>query len=150
MDEAKIDQIIEKHQCKASSLIQLLLDIQEESGWLSKRILERVSEKLQIPLGGVQQTATFYKAFRVVPKGEHVINVCNGTACHSRGSQNVMEKIVDIIGIGPGETDLDQSFSLESRNCLGRCALGPVVEIDGKAHSISSLDEINDVIKKYE
>lgn len=150
MDETKVDQIIDRHHGRASSLIQLLLDIQEESGWLSKEILERVSEKLQVPLGWVQQTATFYKAFRVVPRGEHVINVCNGTACHSRGAQHVLEKIEDLIGIRPGETNINHSFSLESRNCLGHCALGPVVEIDGKAHSIISLDEINDVIKKYE
>lgn len=150
MDEAKIDQIIDKHHGEASSLIQLLLDIQHENGWLSKKILERVSERLQVPLGRVQQTATFYKAFRVVPKGKHVINVCNGTACHSRGAQRVIERVEDLIGIKPGETDLDSTFSLEARNCLGRCALGPVMEIDGKTHGVISVDEINDVIKKYE
>lgn len=150
MDNAKIDLIIDKHQGEASLLIQLLLDIQEENGWLPREALQRVSERLQIPLGRVHQTATFYKALRVVPKGEHVIHVCNGTACHSRGAQRVIDKVQDLIGIRPGETDLDFKFSLETCNCLGRCALGPVMEIDSKTHGVISEDEIKDVIKKYE
>jgi NADH-quinone oxidoreductase subunit E len=150
MDNNKIDQIIDKHQGEVGSLIQLLLDIQHENGWLPKEALERVSEKLQVPFARVQQTATFYKAFRVVPKGEHVIHVCNGTACHVRGAQRVIETLEDLTGIKPGETDLDSKFSLETCNCLGRCALGPVVEIDGKTYGKMTPDETKDALKKYE
>ena len=118
MDNERIDQIVAKHNGEAASLIQLLLEIQHENGWLSREILERVSEKLQVPLAKVQQTATFYKAFRVVPKGEHVIHVCNGTACHSRGAQRIVDAVQELTGIKPGETDLDAKFSLETCNCL--------------------------------
>ncbi len=150
MDNERIDQIIDKHQSEAASLIQLLLDIQHENGWLSREILERVSEKLQVPFARVQQTATFYKAFRIVPKGEHVIHVCNGTACHARGAQKVVDAMQDQTGIKPGETDLDSKFSLVTCNCLGRCALGPVVEIDGKTHDKMSPEKTKDMLKKYE
>ncbi|MDO9534670.1 MAG: NAD(P)H-dependent oxidoreductase subunit E [Bacillota bacterium] len=150
MDNDRIDQIIDKHQGEASSLIQVLLEIQRENSWLPKEILERVSEKLQVSLAQIQHTATFYKAFRLVPKGRHEIHICNGTSCHVRGAQGVIDTVQDLIGIRPGQTDLDSKFTLETCNCLGRCALGPVIEIEGKTHSKMSPAEAKDVIKKYE
>lgn len=149
MDIEKIDQIIEKHQSEASSLIQVLLDIQSENHWLPKEALERVSEKLLVPLTRVQHIATFYKAFSLVPKGRHEIHVCMGTACHVRGATRVLETVEDLTGIKPGETDLDMKFSLETVNCLGCCALGPVIEINGKTHGKVSTTDTADVLKNY-
>jgi NADH-quinone oxidoreductase subunit E len=123
MDNDRIDQIIDKHQGEASSLIQVLLEIQSENRWLPKEALERVSEKLQVPLTRIQHIATFYKAFSLVPKGRHEIHICMGTACHVRGAQRVLDTVQDLTGIKPGETDLDLKFSLETVNCLGCCAL---------------------------
>jgi NADH-quinone oxidoreductase subunit E len=130
MDNDRIDQIIDKYQGEASSVIQVLLEIQSENHWLPKEALERVSEKLQVPLTRIQHIATFYKAFSLVPKGRHEIHICMGTACHVRGAPRVLDTVQHLTGIKPGETDLDLKFSLETVNCLGCCALGPVMEID--------------------
>ncbi|MBS4025621.1 MAG: NAD(P)H-dependent oxidoreductase subunit E [Clostridia bacterium] len=150
MNNDRIDQIIDKHQGEASSLIQILLDIQSENRWLPKEALERVSEKLEVSLTRIQHIATFYKAFSLVPKGRHQIHVCMGTACHVRGAQNVLDKVQDLTGIKPGETDSDMKYSLETVNCLGCCSLGPVMEVDGKVHGKISPAETAEVIKKYE
>jgi NADH-quinone oxidoreductase subunit E len=143
MDIDRIDQIIDKHQGEASSLIQVLLEIQSENHWLPREALQRISESLEVPLTRIQHVATFYKAFSLVPKGKHEIHICMGTACHVRGATRVL-------GIKPGETDLDLNFSLETVNCLGCCALGPVMEIDGKTHGKMAAGETADVLKSYE
>ena len=150
MDAERIDQIIDKHQCEASSLIQVLLEIQSECNWLPKEALERVSERLQVPVARIQHIATFYKAFSLVPKGRHQVHICMGTACHVRGATRVLDTVQDFTGIRPGESDLDLKFSLETVNCLGCCALGPVMEVDGKTHGKMSPGQTADVLKNYE
>ena len=150
MDHTHIDQIIDKHLGEASSLIQILLDIQSENNWLPKEALQRVGERLGVPLSRIQHIATFYKAFSLVPKGRHQVHICMGTACHVRGAGRVLEKVESETGIKPGETDLDLKFSLETVNCLGCCALGPVIEIDGTTHGRLSAADTTDVLEKYE
>ena len=150
MDNDRIDQIIDKHQREANSLIQVLLEIQSENRWLPKEALKKVSEKLNVPLNRIQHIITFYKAFSVIPKGRHEIHVCTGTACHVRGATRVLDTVQDLTGIKPGETDLDLKFSLETVNCLGCCALGPVVEIDGKTHGKMGPGKTADALKNYE
>jgi NADH-quinone oxidoreductase subunit E len=149
MDIERIDGIIDKHQGEAGSLIQILLEIQSENHWLPRESLERVSEKLQVPISRIQHIATFYKAFSLVPKGRHEVHICMGTACHIRGATRVLDTVQDLTGIKPGETDLDLKFSLETVNCLGCCALGPVMEIDGKTHGKLSITETENVLKSY-
>jgi len=150
MDKDKIDKIIEKYTSDPSSLIQVLLEIQSENHWLPKEAIERVSKKLQVPLNRIQHIATFYKAFSLVPKGRHEIHVCVGTACHVRGAQRVLDRVQDLTGISPGETDLDMKFSLETVNCLGCCALGPVMVIDGEYHGKMAPAKSEDVLKDIE
>ncbi len=150
MNNERVDQIIEKHNGEANSLIQVLLEVQNENRWLPRQALERISEKLQVPLTRIQHIATFYKAFSLVPKGRHEIHICMGTACHVRGSQNVLDAVKNLTGINPGETDLDLKFSLETVNCLGCCALGPVMEIDGQIHGKLSPADTAGALKKYE
>ena len=150
MDTEKIEQIINNHHCDASALIQILLDIQNELHWLPTEALEMVSEKLQVPMSRIQHTATFYKAFSLVPKGRHEINVCMGTACHVRGAPRVLEVIENITGIQAGETDPDLKFSLDTVNCLGCCALGPVMEIDEQHLGKLAPAMAADLLKKYE
>jgi NADH-quinone oxidoreductase subunit E len=150
MNLKRIEEIIEGHQCAASSLIQILLDIQRELHWLPEEALEMVSEKLQVPMSRIQHTATFYKAFSLVPKGRHEINLCMGTACHVRGAPRVLEVVQQITGIQPGETDPEMKFSLDTVNCLGCCALGPVMEIDAQHLGKLAPAMAADLLKKYE
>jgi NADH-quinone oxidoreductase subunit E len=150
MDAARIEQIIEKHHAEAGSLIEILLDIQNELHWLPKEALERVAAKLNVPLSRVQHTATFYKAFSLVPKGRHEINICMGTACHVRGAPRVLDTVQNLTGIRPGETDPDMKFSLDTVNCLGCCALGPVMEINDEQLGKVAPAKAAELLKKYE
>jgi NADH-quinone oxidoreductase subunit E len=149
MDTKRIDQIIDKHECKASSLVQVLLEIQRENHWLPKEALMRVSERLQVPMSRIQHIVTFYKAFSLVPKGRHEIHVCMGTACHVRGAQRILDRVEDVTGIKAGETDQDLNFSLETVNCLGCCAMGPVMVVDGEYHGKLAPAKSEDVLKNY-
>lgn len=150
MDIEKVDGIIARHHGEASSLIQILLDIQSENNWLPKEAINRVSEKLDVPLTRVQHIATFYKAFSVVPKGRHQVHICVGTACHVRGATRILDTVEEATGLKSGETDLALKFSLETVNCLGCCALGPVLEVDGKVHGKMSPVKTSEVLKIYE
>jgi NADH-quinone oxidoreductase subunit E len=150
MDNGKINKIIDKYPNDPSSLIQILLDIQSENRWLPKKALEKVSKKLKVPLNRIQHIITFYKAFSVIPKGRHEIHVCTGTACHVRGATRVLDTVEDLTGIKPGETDLDLKFSLDTVSCVGCCALGPVMVIDGEYHGKMAPAKTKDVLKSYE
>ncbi len=150
MERERVDQIIDRHGCEPSSLIQILLDIQSENNWLPKEALERIGERLGVPMTRIQHIATFYKAFSLVPKGRNRIHICMGTACHVRGAQRILDTVQEVIGIRPGETDLDLKFTLETVNCLGCCALGPVMEINGKTHGKLTTAETANVLKSYE
>ena len=149
MEIDRIDQIIEKHQGEASSLIQILLDIQSENHWLPKEALKRVAERLDVPASRIQHIATFYKAFSLVPRGRHEVHICVGTACHVRGATRILDTVEETTGIKSGETDLALKFSLETVNCLGCCALGPVLEVDGKVHGKMSPIKTAEVLKAY-
>ena len=146
----RIDQIIDKYNNDPFSLIQVLLDIQEELNWLPGDVLQRISEGLNIPLQQVRHAATFYKAFSIVPKGRHKVHVCVGTACHVRGASRILDSVEQLTGLNPGETDTDMKFSLETVNCLGCCALGPVAEIDGKVHGKMTPGKTFEVLKGCE
>ncbi len=150
MENEKIDQVIEKHKGKPSSLIHVLMGIQSVNGWLPKEALDKVSDQLGVPLSRVMQIATFYKTFSLVPKGRNEVHVCMGSSCNVRGSTELLNSVQDLIGIRPGETDSDSKFSLESGNCLGCCNLGPEIIVDGKQHARVSPDQAHAVLKNYE
>ena len=150
MDIERIDQIIDRHQGEASSLIQVLLEIQSENGWLPREVLERVRERLQVPRSRIQHIATFYKAFSLVPMGRHQVHICVGTACHVRGATRILDKVEEVTGIKAGETDLDLKFSVETVGCVGCCALGPVLEINGKTHGKITPTKTAEILKSYE
>ncbi len=150
MDNQQVDQIVDRHGGEASALIPVLLEIQDSCRWLPRETLSRVSERLDVPLSRIYHIATFYKAFSLVPRGEHEVNVCVGTACHVRGAQRIIDKVEDIIGIRPGETDPELRFSLEAVNCLGCCALGPVMVVDGEYHGNISAADTETALKGYE
>jgi NADH-quinone oxidoreductase subunit E len=150
MNLNRIDQIIDEHEGEASSLIQVMLDIQTENHWLPREAIERVGERLEIPVSRIRHIATFYKAFSLVPKGRHQVHICVGTACHVRGAPRILGTVEELTGIKSGETDLDLKFSLETVNCLGCCALGPVMVIDGTTHGRLSAADTADVFQDYE
>jgi NADH-quinone oxidoreductase subunit E len=150
LDQVHIDAIIDRYGGRPSSLIQILLDIQQENRWLPGEVLEQICARLDVPLARARHIATFYKAFSLVPRGRHQVHVCMGTACHVRGAPRVLDTVRDLTGIDPGETDADLNFSLETVNCLGCCALGPVIEIDGTTHGKVSTAGTADVLKGYE
>lgn len=150
MDNGIVDKILDKYPHDPSSLIQVLLEIQSELRWLPKQALAKISETLNVPLNRIQHITTFYKAFSLVPKGRHQIHVCTGTACHVRGARRVLEVIQGATGLKPGLTDQDFKFSLETVNCVGCCALGPVMVIDGEYHGKMAPAKSEDVLKHYE
>ena len=150
MDNGKIERIIDKYPQDPGSLIQVLIDIQTELRWLPKKALNLVSKKLDVPMNRIQHIITFYKAFSAVPKGRHEVHVCTGTACHVRGATRILNAVEEHTGIGPGETDEDLKFSLDTVSCVGCCALGPVVVIDGEYHGNMGSAKTEDVLKTYE
>lgn len=149
MNNDRIDETIDSYQCDPSSLIQILLTIQRENRWLSKEAIDKVSKKLDVPLSRIQHILTFYKAFSLIPKGRHEIHVCTGTACHVRGASRLLDSVQDLVGIKAGETDLDLKFTLETVGCVGCCALGPVMVIDGDYHGKMAPAQSEAVLRNY-
>ena len=142
---ARIDQTVDKYGGDKNCLIQILLDIQRENRWLPKDALMWVSQKLDIPLTQIYHIATFYKAFSLVPQGRHSVSVCTGTACHVRGAPRLLDKVTETLKIRPGETSSDMKFTLKTVNCIGCCALGPVMLVDDEYHSNPSTEEMGKI-----
>ena len=124
-------------------------DIQDRYEYLPRKALIHVSKKLDIPLIQIYGVATFFKAFSLLPKGGHTCTVCLGTACHVRGAEKVLDKIKRTLDIDVDETTKDMSFTLKSVNCLGACALGPMVVIDDDYHGHMTQNKVSDVLKNY-
>jgi len=127
-----------------AALIQMLLAIQKQNHWLPEDALTWVSRKLGVSSTQIYNIATFYKAFSLKPQGRHEVAVCMGTACHVRGAPRLLDKVMDVLQIRPGETSRDLEFSLKTVNCLGCCALGPVLMVDEKYYSNPSIDELKE------
>jgi len=145
-----IEALIERYVDKKELLISLLQDIQSQFNYIPKDTLIRISQKLHIPLSQVFSVATFFKSFNLTPRGRHTITVCLGTACHVKGGQRLVDKMERDYNLKPGETTPDERFTLETVNCLGCCALGPVVVIDGKYERQVTPEKMDKILKKYE
>jgi len=149
MDE-KVTAIVDRYQGNKRFLVSILQDIQAEYYYLPKEVLAQVSESIDVPLSKIFSVSTFFKAFSLEPRGRHLVNVCVGTACHVRGAVKVLEGIERETGITAGQTDKDRRFSLEAVNCLGCCALGPVIVIDGEYHGKLTTAKAVEILKSYE
>lgn len=145
----RIDKIINEYAGEEGVLIQLLLDIQREFGWIPKEAVERISERLKIPISQIHRVASFYTALSLTQIGRHLIRVCVGTACYVRGGPRILDSVERALGIKDGETTLDNKFTLETVNCLGCCALGPVIEIDGQYHGKLTLANVEKILSSY-
>ena len=143
-----VDEIIDRHDYKKNALIQILLDIQLKLNWLPRHTLKWVSIRLNIPMTSILTIANFYEALSLEPRGAHMIQVCQGTACHVRGSAGLMDRVSSILGIKPGETDPDQEFTLKSVRCLGCCALAPVLKVDDTFYSNPSIKTLKKILGK--
>ncbi|HSB65958.1 MAG TPA: NAD(P)H-dependent oxidoreductase subunit E [Anaerolineales bacterium] len=146
---SKVDLIVDRHTLQPRGLIPSLLEIQNEYNYLPADALQRVSERMSIPMIQVYQVASFYKAFSLVPRGKHLITVCLGTACHVRGGEMLIDHVGRLLNIKPGETSKDMQFTLEAVNCLGCCALGPVMVLDGKYFGSMAVSKVEKVLDKY-
>jgi NADH-quinone oxidoreductase subunit E len=147
MDLAKVDQIVDKYQGSAAALLPILQDIQAHENWLPREALARVADKLHVPLTRVYGMATFFRAFSLKPRGKHICTVCLGTACHVRGAPKLVEKIERDMKVKSGETTADMEFTLETVNCVGACALGPLVILDGTYHGNITSPKLDKVLK---
>lgn len=149
MNLERIDEIIDGYVGEEGILVQLLLDIQSELNWLPREAIEQISKKLQVPVSQVYRIASFYKAMSLAPRGKHMVNVCLGTACHVRGGPRIMDKAEDSLEIRAGETTKDMKFTLERVNCLGCCALGPVIVVDDEYYGKLTPAKVEEVLKSY-
>ena len=145
-----VDEIIDKHGCDKSMLIQIMLDVQKQNNWLSKPALLWISERLDVPMAQIMRIATFYTAFSLEPQGRHTVQVCTGTACHVRGSEELLTRMQNVLKVAPGQTDEDQKFTMKTVNCLGCCAMGPVITVDGDYYTNPNVEQLKQMAEKYE
>ncbi|NWF93569.1 MAG: NAD(P)H-dependent oxidoreductase subunit E [Syntrophaceae bacterium] len=132
MDLKWVDLIVDRHQEKRTALVSILHDIQDRYKYLPEEALRMVASRLHMDINEIYGVATFYKSFSLIPKGKHSITLCLGTACHVRGGPKILRELKNFLHIEPGQTTPDRQFSLNVVNCLGVCAIGPVMSIDGK------------------
>jgi NADH-quinone oxidoreductase subunit E len=142
-----INDIINKEAMGDGSLIAALEEIQQRYRYLPPEALILASERLGVPLSQAYSVATFYNAFSLKPKGKHCMHVCMGTACHVRGSPQVLDRLESKLGIKSGETTRDHVFTLETVNCLGACALGPIVVTDGEYSGQMTTQKVDNLLK---
>lgn len=148
--DKEIDEIVGKYQDDKSALIQVLIEVQREKRWLSKEALKQVSQRLGVALTQIYHIATFYKAFSLTPRGRHSVTVCLGTACQVRGAPRLLDNITQTLKIDSGETSADAQFSLDTARCLGCCAIGPVMVVDGEYYGKPSRKEVEQVVSAKE
>jgi len=144
----KLDKLLEEYEKERGSLIGLLQDIHEEFGYLPEEYLREASRRLNIPLSRFYSLVTFYSTFRLEPIGKHHICACVGTACHVRGAPLIVDTIERELNIKAGETSADGEYTLDVVNCVGACALGPLVTVDGEFHGKMTQKTVKKLMKK--
>jgi len=148
MDNGYIGELVEKYGCERGGLIAILEAVQSKLGYLTKDALEAVAEKSGRSLVDIYGIATFFRAFSLEPRGRHLVSLCVGTACHVRGAPRVLSEFEKQLGICAGKTTSDREFTLETVNCLGACALGPIVVVDGHYFSTVSTLKIKNILDR--
>ena len=138
--------IIKNYPAEKRYTLAILQDIQREYGFIPREVMEYIAEYLNLPLSDIYSISTFYKALSLKPKGKYTIKICNGTACHIRGSESIKDELIDLLDINPGETTEDGQFSIEIVNCIGACALAPVMLINGKYYGDLDKEKVNEII----
>ena len=149
MDAQVVDAILRNHPREPGSVIQVLLDVQQELYYVPRDVLEYVSSSLGVPVSRSYHLATFYKAFSLKPKGKYPIAVCTGTACHVQGALKIIDRISSELHIKEGDTTPDNLFSIESVRCLGCCGLAPVVTVGRNLHGKVPLARVSKMLQQY-
>jgi NADH-quinone oxidoreductase subunit E len=145
----KIESILARYDGDSGMLVPILQDVQAEYNYLPKEALVQVSDGLEVPLSQVYSVASFFKAFSLQPRGRHLINVCLGTACHVRGAVKVLDEIERELSIKSGGTTEDLRYTLETVNCVGACALGPIMIIDGNYSGQMTAGKVKRLLGSY-
>lgn len=148
-DNIKLKKIISGYPEEKRFSLAIMQDIQREFNYISREALELISDHLAIPLSKLYGLATFYRALSLEPRGKYIIKVCDGTACHIRSSLVILSELEKLLEISPGEMTADGLFSLETVNCLGACALAPVMVIDREYHGKMNAKDVAAIIKQY-
>ena len=148
MSVKMLDHILDGRRSQPSQLIEVLQDVQENYGYISEEVIQTLSHDLGVPLMEVYRVASFYKAFRLNPSGKNVITVCMGTACHVRGARLLLDQATGQLGVKPGDVTADGLFSVEHVNCLGACALGPIVMENESYHHHMTPGKLRNIIDK--
>ncbi len=148
MDDQVVEEIVAQHQGSLGGMLSILNEVQAKYGYLSQDALRRIAAATGGSLTDVYGVATFYKAFSLKPRGKHLVSVCLGTACHVRGAPRIAEEFCRQLGIQPGETTPDNEFTLETVNCLGGCALGPIVVVDGRYYSNVGKGRVAEILRR--
>jgi len=146
--EAEVKEIIQRYNQDKGFLVPILQDVQKRFNYLPREALNNVSTLLGIPLSQIFHVATFYKAFSLLPRGKHQLQLCLGTACHVRNAPLLGDHIERTLGIKAGETTPDLGFTFETVNCLGACALGPILVVDQEYHGQMTISKANKILKK--
>jgi NADH:ubiquinone oxidoreductase subunit E len=147
MSENVLETILENRLSQPQQLIEVLQDVQEAFGYISEEVMTTVSRELGVPVIEVYRVANFYKAFSLAPRGRHLLTVCMGTACHVRGAPRLLDEVKGQLNIEPGQTTQNNLFTLQRVNCLGACALGPIVVLDGKYHRNMTPDKLRKLVQ---
>jgi len=150
MGMERVDEIMEEYKGREGILIQLLLDVQNELNWISREVIEHISEKFQMPISQIYRVASFYQAISLTPIGRHIVQVCMGTACHVRGAKKILDNICNTLEIQESETTKDMKFTLRRVNCLGCCAMGPVILVDRDYHGKITPSKVKEVLEMYD
>ena len=149
MVTAELDEILDRYARDRTQVISILQDVQDRERYLPEAALTYVAKALEMPRSQIYSLATFYRAFSLEPRGEHTILVCTGTACHVRGAPRLVEELCRRLEIKPGGTTADGKFTLETVNCLGACALGPLVMVDDDYHGQMTPNKLEALLEQY-
>jgi NADH-quinone oxidoreductase subunit E len=147
MELNKVDKIIDAHGAKYASLVSIMQDVQDEATYLPRAAVERISERLDVPLAQVYRLATFFESFHLEPRGEHICTVCVGTSCHVRGAPKLVKQLEQDLKIPSGGTTKDNKFTIEEVHCVGACAVGPLVIVDDQVQGKMTGDKLHKVIE---
>ncbi len=146
----EVDELLAKHKAGGGGLIELLQEVSARYQYVPREVVEKISIELEVPLTQLYSLATFYQSFKLSPPGKHHVCVCTGTACYVRGAPRLLQALEDELGVQPGETTEDGQFSLTTVNCLGTCAIGPVVTVDGRYYASLSPDAVAKLVRNVD
>lgn len=145
----QLDEILTKYKDVDGALIPVLQEAQSAYGYLSKEVIQHISQELNIPVSQIYGVVTFYSQFHLNPRGRNIIRVCQGTACHVRGAKAILKAIEDHLKVSAGETTPDLSYTLETVACIGACGLAPVMMINDDTHGRLTPDIVPEILEKY-